>query len=337
MTTLKDVAALAGVTATTASRALRGLDSVTPKTTKRVIDAARKLGYRMNVSARSLKSGRSGIVTFLTSGIEGTYFSSLAMRFSRELARHGMQMLIQTSRFSTGDIDENGLSFALSDGIIAVNARGFDDMLSRFPSVVLEDYAPDRSFDRVNAPSEAGARAAVRHLVERGCRSVALLGGGIPDDPAQAASQEVRLVAARDEMSKLGLPEPGGELFVRTAWSLGGAVEAGRRLAERTSSGNLPFDGIFCPSDALAIGLMRGLADHGIRVPDSALVIGFDGLAEGAYGIPSLSTVLPDYDGMVESAVSLLRKRIEHPDAPAFPQTVSVGYRLLARESTTRR
>ena len=337
MTTLKDVAALAGVTATTASRALRGLDSVTPKTTKRVIDAAKKLGYRMNVSARSLKSGRSGIVTFLTSGIEGTYFSSLAMRFSRELSRHGMQMLIQTSRFSADVIDANDLSFALSDGIITINAHGFDDMLERFPSVVLEDYAPDRPFDRVNAPSESGARAAVRHLAEQGCRTIALLGGDIPRDPSRAASQEVRLIAARDEIRKLGLPEPVDSLFVKTAWSLDGAVEAGRRLADAVIHGGLPFDGIFCPSDGLAIGLMRGLADRSVRVPDSLLVMGFDGLTEGEYGVPSLSTVLPDYDGMVESAVSLLLKRIEHPDAPAFPQTVNVGYRLLARESTAHR
>ena len=79
MVTLKDVGELAGVTATTASAALRGKDYVKPETTQRVCDAARKLGYKINLSGRSLRSGRSDTITFLTSGLEGDYFSHLAM------------------------------------------------------------------------------------------------------------------------------------------------------------------------------------------------------------------------------------------------------------------
>ena len=75
MVTLKDVGELAGVTATTASAALRGKDYVKPETTQRVRDAARKLGYKINLSGRSLRSGRSDTITFLTSGLEGDYFS----------------------------------------------------------------------------------------------------------------------------------------------------------------------------------------------------------------------------------------------------------------------
>ena len=73
MVTLKDVGELAGVTATTASAALRSKDYVKPETTQRVRDAARKLGYKINLSGRSLRSGRSDTITFLTSGIEGDY------------------------------------------------------------------------------------------------------------------------------------------------------------------------------------------------------------------------------------------------------------------------
>lgn len=75
MVTLKDVGELAGVTATTASAALRSKDYVKPETTQRVRDAARKLGYKINLSGRSLRSGRSDTITFLISGIEGDYSS----------------------------------------------------------------------------------------------------------------------------------------------------------------------------------------------------------------------------------------------------------------------
>ena len=94
MVTLKDVGELAGVTATTASAALRGKDYVKPETTQRVRDAARKLGYKINLSGRSLRSGRSDTITFLTSGLEGDYFSHLAMCVAEEVHKRDSHMLI---------------------------------------------------------------------------------------------------------------------------------------------------------------------------------------------------------------------------------------------------
>ena len=119
MVTLKDVGELAGVTATTASAALRGKDYVKPETTQRVRDAARKLGYKINLSGRSLRSGRSDTITFLTSGLEGDYFSHLAMCVAEEVHKRGSHMLIELSRYLT---DDNDLSYTFSDGIIAINA-----------------------------------------------------------------------------------------------------------------------------------------------------------------------------------------------------------------------
>lgn len=89
MVTLKDVGELAGVTATTASAALRSKDYVKPETMQRVRDAARKLGYKINLSGRSLRSGRSDTITFLTSGIEGDYSSHLAMCVAEEVHKRG--------------------------------------------------------------------------------------------------------------------------------------------------------------------------------------------------------------------------------------------------------
>ena len=99
MVTLKDVGELAGVTATTASAALRGKDYVKPETTQRVRDAARKLGYKINLSGRSLRSGRSDTITFLTSGLEGDYFSHLAMCVAEEVHKRDSHMLIELSRY----------------------------------------------------------------------------------------------------------------------------------------------------------------------------------------------------------------------------------------------
>lgn len=120
MVTLKDVGELAGVTATTASAALRGKDYVKPETTQRVRDAARKLGYKINLSGRSLRSGRSDTITFLTSGLEGDYFSHLAMCVAEEVHKAATRTCSSNcSRYLT---DDNDAVVHVFDGIIAINA-----------------------------------------------------------------------------------------------------------------------------------------------------------------------------------------------------------------------
>ena len=187
MVTLKDVGELAGVTATTASAALRGKDYVKPETTQRVCDAARKLGYKINLSGRSLRSGRSDTITFLTSGLEGDYFSHLAMCVAEEVHKRDSHMLIELSRYLT---DDNDLSYTFSDGIIAINAPRAVDILKRHPAVMLENYDTSLPIDTVNAPSDAGSRAAIEHLIARGCARIGIVG---------------EMFTAIDERSNLGL------------------------------------------------------------------------------------------------------------------------------------
>ncbi|MBT1167144.1 LacI family DNA-binding transcriptional regulator [Bifidobacterium simiarum] len=333
MVTLKDVAREAGVTATTASRALRGMDLVTPKTTQKVVAAAEKLGYRMNISAQSLRTGRSGTVTFLTAGIDGAYFSSLAMQFAAELNKQGMHMLIESSRYLVDSQGrERDMSYLFSDGIIGINAKHASKALASHPSVLLEDYTIDSPYDQVNAPSQSGTRAAIRHLYDKGCRHIGLVGHDIPPESDPGASQQVRMLAAKHECLALGLDFDDERSLISVPWSRQGGVEAGHRWADD----DLGFDGLYCPSDGLALGVLRGLADRGVDVPKDVAVIGFDGITDGQYSVPTLSTIAVDFTSMAQAAVSLLTHRIEHPDEERYPQTVTVGYKLIERESTAR-
>ncbi|PLS25707.1 LacI family DNA-binding transcriptional regulator [Bifidobacterium imperatoris] len=330
MVTLKDVGELAGVTATTASAALRGKDYVKPETMQRVKDAARKLGYKTNLSGRSLRSGRSDTITFLTSGIEGDYFSNLAMCVAEEVHERGSHMLVELSRYLS---DDNDLSYSFSDGIIAINAPRAVDILRHHPAVLLENYDTSLQIDTVNAPSDTGSRVAVRHLIERGCKRIGIVGDN--RDPSKAiipGSRDIRMHAAADEIAKAGLKFDEKKDFITCAWSIDGGIEAGRAIAKSRTK----YDGLYCLNDGIAIGVLRGLADAGVHVPDDVLVIGFDGLAQGAYAVPTLTTVATDFKGMANTALTMLMRRIEHPDEEFFPQTVSVGYKLIERESTRR-
>ncbi|MBW3079708.1 LacI family DNA-binding transcriptional regulator [Bifidobacterium simiiventris] len=334
MATLKDVGKLAGVTATTASAALRGKDYVRPETIQRVREAAKKLGYKTNLSGRSLRSGRSDTITFLTSGLEGDYFSHLSMCVADEVNRRGSHMLIELSRYLNGS---NDLSYTFSDGIIAINAPRALDILHEHPSVMLENYDTGTGIDTVNAPSAEGSRAAIEHLVARGCTRIGIVGDNRdPGNPnVIPGSRDLRMHSAKAAILAAGLPFDETRDFIKSAWSIDGGIESGRAIAQTLRETG--YDGLYCLNDGIAIGVLRGLADAGVKVPDDVMVIGFDGITSGQYTVPSLTTVATDFKGMANTAVSLLMRRIEHPDEEYFPQTVNVGYKLIERESTARR
>ena len=273
MVTLKDVGELAGVTATTASAALRGKDYVKPETTQRVRDAARKLGYKINLSGRSLRSGRSDTITFLTSGLEGDYFSHLAMCVAEEVHKRDSHMLIELSRYLT---DDNDLSYTFSDGIIAINAPRAVDILKRHPAVMLENYDTSLPIDTVNAPSDAGSRAAIEHLIARGCARIGIVGDNHdPNNPnIIPGSRDIRMRAAKETILAAGLPFDERRDFIKSSWSIDGGIEAGRGLAKK---GKCKYDGLYCLNDGIALGILRGLADDGVSVPGDVRVIGFDG------------------------------------------------------------
>ncbi|KAB7788708.1 LacI family DNA-binding transcriptional regulator [Bifidobacterium leontopitheci] len=339
MVTLKDVGELAGVTATTASAALRGKSYVKPETAQKVRDAAKKLGYKLNLSGRTLRSGRSGTITFLTSGIEGDYFSHLAMAMADEINQRGLHMLIELSRYLKLDSNGNGdLSYTFADGIIAINAPRAVGILKQHPSVMLENYDTSIRIDTVNAPSAEGSRAAIEHLVECGCTRIVIVGDNRdPENPnIIPGSRDIRMHAAKAAILAAGLEFDDGRDFIRSAWSIEGGIEAGHALAASLKSSG--YDGIYCLNDGIAVGVLRGLADRGVHVPDDVMVIGFDGIQQGEYSVPTLTTVATDFRGMANTAMSLLMRRIESADGDEgfYPQTVSVGYKLIQRESTRR-
>jgi DNA-binding LacI/PurR family transcriptional regulator len=108
--------------------------------------------------------------------------------------------------------------------------------------------------------------------------------------------------------------------------------EAGAAAIERLVASGLPFDGVFCVTDYVALGVLRALADAGVDVPGSVKVIGFDDVEFSRFLVPSLSSVNPDHDLMARTAVELLAARIEDNDHEAV-EFVS-PFRIVERAST---
>ena len=147
--------------------------------------------------------------------------------------------------------------------------------------------------------------------------------------PAAAAeTARLRLTGFRQALERADLPvDPSLELSVRH-WHRADGAQAARALL---AVGPLP-DAVVCFNDLLALGLLRGLAEAGVRVPDDIAVIGIDDVEDGRYVRPSLSTVALDKRQIADAAVELLAARVAGDEAPA--RTVTARHRLIVREST---
>lgn len=333
MATIQDVAKAAGVSAMTVSNVINGHPNVRPATAAKVRDAMAALGYRVNVAARNLRRGRTGTIGLAVPEINRPYYGRLAAAVITAAARHGLRVGIE----QTGAVRENEVAALelsrtrLYDGLVlsavGMGAADTEWLKVDHPVVLLGERIFGGPVDHVAMPNAEAARAATAHLAARGCRRIAIVCGPVGAGPGVSA---LRLAGYRQALADAGLPAD--PALVRTAPEL--TMAAGAACARELADAGTGADGVFCVTDTVAIGVLRGLADRGVRVPGDVKVIGFDDIDEGAYLVPSLSTVDPDHDAMARRTVELLVRRLEAAGPGAPPEEVVGPFSLVVREST---
>lgn len=375
--TLRDVAAEAGVSPMTASNALRGKAGVKESTRAKVLTAARKLDYRINLTASMLKSGRSNIIHIIVNEFDSPFYSKLTQTLSREITSRGLTPFIEQTQYSPDAaehaLSSNPFSGQLFDGeILHATGLGTNLPLAKLnggrPLVLLDACEETPTVDAVNFPNEEGERAAVQHLIDQGCSSIAIVGHRFAPRAELTHAQNafaLRLRGACAALMDAGLPY--NETVVFEGGCSNDGITAGHAIAERNmaaraengvsnvgtesasmagaddcndasgvvaagSAGSadrtpaIAFDGVCCANDFAAFGVIRGLADYGIRVPQDVKVIGFDGVTSGSYATPSLSTIQVDLNQLAKFAIDMIVERIEDGDStPPSPAQPSAG------------
>jgi DNA-binding LacI/PurR family transcriptional regulator len=330
---LRHVAALAGVSIKTVSNVINDYPHVTAETRAKVEEAVRQLDYRPNLYARSLRGGRSDVIALAIPILDSPYFAELARSVVRAAARRGWTVFIDETE---GDPQRElaairGLGPHLIDGLIfSPLALGSADIASQRlarPLVLLGERCLDGTMDHVAIDNIAAARVATEHLISLGRRRIAVIG----DQPYVATdTARLRVAGYRAALAEAGIAASAAFLKQPAAFT---REEGAKAMAELLALPQRP-DAVFCFSDVLAIGAMRAIHDHGLRVPDDVAVIGFDDIAEGRFSVPSLSTISPEKDRLGELAVGLLERRLGD-NGSGFPaEEVEVNFSLKAREST---
>ncbi|NMM94121.1 LacI family DNA-binding transcriptional regulator [Bifidobacterium oedipodis] len=346
MVTLDDVAALAGVSRMTASNALNNKPIVKPATAQRVLDAAAQLGYRPNLAARQLSSGRTHIIGLTIADFDLIFPADLAACVSDQAQARGYQVIVQQTRFSSDferAMAESPVT-QICDGTIVCWPSSASAELMAFgrahPLVVLDGFGLEGRCDCAFTPCADGMAAAAKHLADQGCRRVLILGGDYEpletDAGAQTSSCRQRVRGAAQGLRDAGLPYE-RHYVVPCAWTR----EAGYAAMTRLLAQGRDFDGVCCLNDPVAIGAYKALQDAGVRIPDDVAITGFDGVADGRYLSPGLTSVVIDPNEVARVCLNLLIQRIERGDSAASlndtdTQCIDIGFQLIQRGSAER-
>jgi LacI family transcriptional regulator len=269
--TLSDVARAAGVSLSTASKALNGRDEVSAVTRQRVVDAAKEMSFTPSQVARSLLAGRTGTVGLLTSDLEGRFVIPILMGAEDAFGAGEVNVFLCDAR---GDAirEQYHLRALLNrrvDGIIVVG-RQTDPRPSLghdLPVPVVYAYAPsdDPTDSSLTPDNEAGGRAAVEHLISVGRSRIAHITG----EPSYAAARD-RVTGSLSAIRAAGLEPVGDVMF--SDWSERWGRDATAALLARHPD----VDGIVCGSDQIARGALDTLRDLGRSVPEDVAIVGFD-------------------------------------------------------------
>lgn len=323
---IRDVAAAAGVSATTVSHALSGRGSVAPETRRRVEEAAERLGYSPNRIASSLRHRRTGVIGLVSDQIATTPFAGRLVLGAQVAAAENDLVLMVVDSLGDPAIERRQIEALLAyqvDGFLY--AKMFHQVVSRPPQLagrptVFVD-AETTDDDHCVVPDEVGiGAAATRHLLARGHRRIAV--ATIPEDtPAKVG----RLEGVRRELATHGI-EP-VDVVVGASTSVGGRAAVGPTL-DRPE----PPTAIVCFNDQMAMGAYQAALDRGLSVPQDLSVIGVDDLRIVAEAIrPPLTTVALPHREMGAWALERLVALLER-SAPA-PAIHRVPCRVVERAS----
>lgn len=329
MTTIIEVAALAGVSTATVSRVLSHPDRVSEETRRRVLDVVDTLGYKPNIAARTLRTLRAAKILVTVPDISNPFFASV-IRGAEEAARDaGYAVVLGDTRHDPLIEDQYAdmLSGREVDGLIFLGHRLPDKLRpllwnqgARAPIVNGCEYSPDIGVPSVHIDNAAAGCDAVEHLISLGHRDIGVITG----PPISPISRD-RLAGAMLAAERHGIQD---RLQVRVGdySAQSGFEQAGDLLSHRITA-------LFCFSDEMAMGAISAVREAGRSCPGDVSIIGFDDLPMAHFFQPGLTTIAQPKGMIGRQAVGLLVSILSGEESPV--SQITLRHQLVVRGSTS--
>ncbi|MET8744219.1 MULTISPECIES: LacI family DNA-binding transcriptional regulator [unclassified Streptomyces] len=326
MTSIKDVAAQAGVSVATVSRVLNSHPSVSPDARTRVLAAVDALGYRPNAVARSLRTDQTRTLGLVISDVLNPYFTELA-RFVEEEARALGYSVIIGNADERPELQDHHVRTLLDrriDGLLVSPADGDSPLMADVaragtPMVFVDRWMPGVDVPVVRADGRHAIRDLVAHLYALGRRRLAIIAG-----PAATTTGDERVEAFREALRahELGLPE----VYIGQGDF---QADSGRRVTERFLALPEPPETVFAADNLMALGALDAIRAAGLRVPQDIGLAAFDDIPWFVHTDPPITAIAQPTGELGRAAVRALVDIVEGRS----PQSVTLPARLVVRRS----
>ena len=319
-----DVADLAGVSHQTVSRVLNDSSKVSPKTREKVERAIEELGYQRNNAARSLVTSQTRMIGVVMTNT-GFFGPNSTMRAMEEQARANGYFAVSVS------VDPDS-SDSIKTGIRQMKDLGVDALVMIAPQIkslklakpllggipiVILDHSHEAGLFSVTIDDFSGAKKATSHLIQSGHRDLIHISG-----PSGWFETESRIRGFQEVCDQAGVSSQ----VIAGSWESKTGYELAGQVAESGATG------VFCANDQLAIGLIRGLHELGVGVPDEISIVGYDDLPESSYFTPPLTTVRQDFETLGKRLMTLL---LEELSGVTTVRRESIEPELVVRQSVS--
>ena len=322
-----EVAKKAGVSQSAVSRVFTPGASASKRTSERVRKAASELGYRPNILARAMVSGKSRMIGLVVAYLDNLFYPDALEKLSTQLKEKGYHVLIFMASQTAGNIDDvlHEIMDYQVDGIVLASVAMSSDLASKcqkagVPVVLFNRSQDDDRLSSVGSNNVSGGRKIAEFLIDGGHKKIAHIAGW------EGASTQ----RDRETGFMSGLYSAGIELFAREVGDF--QIEQAREAARRMFNKSDHPDAVFVANDHMAIGVMDVLRlEVGLRIPDDVSIIGYDDVSAAEWLAYSLTTVRQPATQMVEETVSILMDQIENK--AKNPRRIAIDGPLIVRGS----
>lgn len=342
MANIRDVAQYAGVSVSTVSNVLNGrVDQMRQDTLARIKHAMRELNYYPNRVAQQLKTGHAKMIGLLVPSIVNPSFAALAREVDLAAKSHQYRVLL-CNTYRQEDEERAFLEDMLSHGVRGIIVAASDMEKPHFihaakQGMVMINYdgristkIPQQGilFDSISMDNIEAGHQAAQHLIERGCRNIVF---AIEASPTVSRGQKISGFLSALEANGFSTEDRVIEGKAVAAYGDTEMSELGQILASKIAKLSPLPDGVVAINDALAIGLMVGLRQAGINVPQNISVVGIDNIPLAGLFNPGLTSVMPPLSNMVQLMIERLLLRIDNPTMP--PEEILFVPTLISRHS----
>ncbi|MFD8495859.1 LacI family DNA-binding transcriptional regulator [Amycolatopsis sp. NPDC059657] len=329
MATISDVAARAGVSTATVSRALNGKSTVDPELAARVQAAATELGYHPNSLARNLRRQETAVLALIIADVENPFFTSIARGFE-DIAQTAGYSVVLCNTDENEEKERRYINVALQErvaGVVLSPSSASTDVKSLrergTPIVAVDRPLPDGTGDQVLVDSRRAAHTAAKHLLDNGYRRIACVTG-----PSGIRTADERLEGYQDALCEAGLSN---DLFRHAEYRAGGARVPALELLDSPH----PPDALIAANSMIALDVLQALTERNLRPGRDIGVVTFDDPTWAKLIDPPLTVMAqPAYDiGVI--AARMLLDRIADNSLPPASRVLEAS--LVERASSRRR